>query len=265
MNEMQMNAQELLYLSSQLGATEFFGIADPFMGMSPEEIRGAIAKAQISLDEKGLVQMNFDGSFQITEAAADIARVCALCDAYLSAEFVIGGRASRQILYFLGREMVLLLPGGDSLLLRRCGLDGAIESVRAVMAKSEIHGATEPGLPETIPFDVLAASQKALCAGERGKAEELLVPHCGNERLRRILLEGFGQTSDFCNLMLTNFKANSVTGIMCVNAPSGLAGITKSETDEFCWTVSTLSPEELEKRIQAQIQACLEICGKEDA
>lgn len=264
MNEIQINAQELLYLSSQFGATEFFGIADPFMEMSSEEIRDAIAKAQISLDEKGFVQMDFDGSLRVMEAA-DIVKVCALCDAYLSAEFLVGGKTSRQILYFLGREMVLLLPDGDSLLLRRCELDGAMESMSAAMAASAVHGAIEPGLSETIPFDVLAASQKALCAGEREKAEALLLPHCGDARLRRILLEGFGQTADFYNLLLTNFKANIVSGIICLSAPSGLIGMTTSKTEESSWTVFTLSPEELEKRIQAQIQSCLEFCGKEEA
>lgn len=265
MNEIQLNARELLYLSAQLGAAEFFGIADPFMGMGPEEIRGALAKARISLDEKGLAQMSFDGSFEVMDEAADLVRVCAFCDAYHAAEFVVAGKSSRHLLYFHEQEMVLLLRDGDALTLRRCEVDEAVASLCAVMAKSEHQGAMEPGLSETIPFDALAAAQKELCAGKRREAETILLPYYKSAQLRGILLEGLGQVSDFYHLMLISFKENAVDSIMCIAAPSGMAGITKSQTQETCWTISALSPQELDKAIRARLSSCLENCGKVDA
>ena len=75
-----MTPKELVVLASKLGATTFYGIPDPFRGMSRAEIKAALPQIQHQAEQRGLATMGFDLSLSVNTEAAEIISACTMCD-----------------------------------------------------------------------------------------------------------------------------------------------------------------------------------------
>lgn len=104
MEEMTLSTKEFLLAAANLGAKNFFGISDPFYGMTVEEIQSECQNLQCSLEKKGYATVDFEGSFELTPEAASLISSCIKCRSYLLVQLGEAGKSTRQFLAYAGRE-----------------------------------------------------------------------------------------------------------------------------------------------------------------
>ena len=80
MESISMSPKELLVLASKLGAATFYGLQDPFRGMSRAEIKASIPQLQMQAEKRGLAIMGFEQDFAVEAKAAELISVCANCE-----------------------------------------------------------------------------------------------------------------------------------------------------------------------------------------
>lgn len=158
MDRLVLKTKELLLLSSQIGASNFYGIADPFFGMTKDEVWGEIPQLQQKLEDRGLVSFGFDGTVEIRKDVQEAISTCALCEKYITVDAIVKGSVfPRTVLYRRGDHAVELTqkPGEVSLVDTAEG-----DFVYSVMSKlfSDCGDDTKPDAPVPIPQSVQVGS-----------------------------------------------------------------------------------------------------------
>ena len=219
MNEIFVSAQELMYLAAELGASEFFGLSDPFMGMTHEEIRSVIEEARLSLDQKGYAQMDFSGEFKIGDVAAALMKTCALCGGYISMDRLCYRESSRLLVYLLDGDVAVLSQEKDLLRLRACEASAAKELLLEAVGK----------IPEGTEFSPAKMEYEQLAALRGGQETQSDASVRCDGTLDAILSDGFGGKSDFALLVATDFERRRADSLMLLRTAAGSACITPRE------------------------------------
>lgn len=84
MQNIQLNACELLYIASLFDVDELYGISDGFYGMDEAEIAAEINNVKRRLNDKGYAEMDFDGNFNIKDEVMKVIEVCVKQDMYIA-------------------------------------------------------------------------------------------------------------------------------------------------------------------------------------
>ena len=245
---MTLTSQELVYLAARTEAEQLFGVSDPFLGLSPEELRARIPDLQLSLCEKGLAAMDFGGGFSPLPETMELVADCAQCSRYLSADAVEGGRARQVFAYEKAGRLVLLEKRDGALALRRLGaeelrlfLEGLVRWV------SDRHLLEDP---RSVPFKTLSEAQRS----EDPKA-------CGSllgcsEEMAGILRDGFSGRGNYYAFTLSDFMTRTVDSLIFLSAAGGALRMTTDVRDETAsWTLWPSARDEL-------LRALDELSGK---
>lgn len=91
---------EFIYIAEILGATELFGISDPYFGLSPSEKRIVKNEAECSLEEKGLLIRGFGKSELKESDVKELVKTCIFCDGLAVLDYIVGGE-QKSILYYI--------------------------------------------------------------------------------------------------------------------------------------------------------------------
>ncbi len=95
---------ELMVLASYFDKNYFYGISDPFFGMTPEEIKANIESAKKSLDKNALICMGFDGTEEVTEKGKELISRTLEAENYLFFDGLIDGEAQNRILCYRNKD-----------------------------------------------------------------------------------------------------------------------------------------------------------------
>ena len=118
---------EFIYIAEFLGATELFGISDPYFGLSPSEKRIVKNEAECSLEEKGLLIRGFGKSELKESDVKELVKTCIFCDGLAVLDYIVG-REQKSILYYIkGIKAVRLENMGETTCLK-CTLPKRITS-----------------------------------------------------------------------------------------------------------------------------------------
>ena len=100
MEKLYISITELVVLAGLVSKKYFYGISDPFFGMTPDEILVASESAKTLLDKKGLISYNFDGTVEITDNGKEIIDRTLEANAYLFFDGLIDGEQQDRVLYY---------------------------------------------------------------------------------------------------------------------------------------------------------------------
>lgn len=249
MDRLVLKTKELLLLSSQIGASNFYGIADPFFGMTKDEVWGEIPQLQQKLEDRGLVSFGFDGTVEIRKDVQEAISTCALCEKYITVDAIVKGSVfPRTVLYRRGDHAVELTqkPGEVSLVDTAEG-----DFVYSVMSKlfSDCGDDTKPDAPVPIPQSVLQNAQRDTEAAER-----ILRQNNCPEGMAAVIASGLNRTGGYCVISSFDLSRNSVTDFVCVVGKSGAVRLEVWTDAETTWRASWIRKSEILEMLHDIIQ-----------
>ncbi|MGN0736081.1 MAG: hypothetical protein ACI4LP_09785 [Anaerovoracaceae bacterium] len=110
---------EFIYIAEILGATELFGISDPYYGLSASEKRIVKNEAECSLEEKGLLIRGFGKSELKESDVKELVKTCIFCDRLAVLDYIVGGE-QKSILYYIKDSIAVRVENmGEPLCLKR--------------------------------------------------------------------------------------------------------------------------------------------------
>lgn len=261
MDTLGLSASELILMASYLGAEEFFGIENPFFGMSEKETQAALEDAQSTLAEKRYAALDFEGNFSPSEVLKHLSGVCAFCERYVAVDILEKGAAQNPVRFYFRGSSAVRLSG-----------DGAIklESVSAGQIDDELMGLAEKYAPAaqaivrepvTLPLSALAKAQAA--SDNAGKQRASLITGGCPEPFAAILTDGFQRQADYCTITLMDFAAKRVDSVLCLISEHGTLRLVPANVDGAdCWTLSNIDTPVMRAAIAAMLHESLEQLGK---
>lgn len=217
MDSLKLSAKELLVLSSRLGAQTFYGIADPFRGMTKAEIWSEIPDLQLQAEKRGLLSMGFDEEISLTGLAATLIPTCAFCERYLTVDSIFSGalQPSRRLYVRKERAVALQQDGTQIALWEETPtkfLAGLMDTVFADCADTV--PATESAV---VPQAVL---EQARAADDEQARDILRSAGCSPE-LADLLALGLHQQCKYCALTAVDLTAHTLESLICIVASTG--------------------------------------------
>lgn len=227
-----MTPKELVVLASKLGAITFYGIPDPFRGMSRAEIKAALPQIQHQAEQRGLATMGFDLSFSVNTEAAEIISACTMCDGYLTVDAVIDGvREPREVLYRSDCNSILLRDEHDVITLQKVSADEVQDTIcRKYLSKQR----------ETIPqgqdFRMLPSLLGELRTMECGGTEKLQA--CGSTpEMAETILQGLSGKCLYLSVVNVDLQKKNCASLLLVISDIGMVRL-RLENDagtDFCY------------------------------
>lgn len=235
MDELVFTAKELMVASAKLGAVRFFGLPDPFYGMEPEEIQGAVSGIQLALEKKGYAQMGFDDSFTLKSDVKNLLETAALCERYvmLRSEKADGG-LSVAIRYERQGKAVLLRETGKALTLTRTE-DGAA----AAFVTRELGGvdAVDPTAGEVLLSEETLTAARLAAAEDKAKAAALLTEQGCSGQTAAGLVQGLRREADLFVICIGDLQQRTLRHLIVFAGKEGWVSLIPTDVDERTWTV----------------------------
>lgn len=242
MDKLVLEAKELLLLASQLGACNFYGVSDPFFGMSRDEVWGEIPRLQQQLEEKQLVSFGFDGTVDINTEVQDIVSTCALCDRYITLDAISSGQSHPKRFFYMREEnsAEMLQRDGDITLFWQSSEKFVDSIVETTVAGIEQYESTDDAVH--IPRDVLSEASSAL-----DKASQVL-RDCGcSTKMADVISQGLNRIGGYYMVTAIDVLRNSISDFVCVSGKDGLVQFSVSQERENAWKASWIGKNEVKE------------------
>lgn len=256
MDTMTVTGQELMLLAAKLGSSTFYGVRDPFRGMTPEDIQEVRIPLQQSLEAKGFATMGFDDSFIVKPTVAELVTTCAMCDNYLCAGAVRNSVESAPYRCYRKDDLLVeLRQDGDTMELRRTTAAQMSETLSALLGRDD--PCDPPDEHIVLSYgDLFAAQQEP----DDGNALSLLVQAGCSETAAQILLDGLRQRADFSTVMVTDLQKQTSNGLFCICSSSGRLCIRQVEGAQG-WQVDGASRADVTAALSALAGTLLQAKG----
>ena len=249
MTEVTMSAKELLLAGAYVGAKTFYGLEDPFYGMTPEQIRGEIPGLRASLAKRKLAEERFDGGFALGAEVKALVAPCAKCQRYLLVRSSTPEGGETMMVFYIGEgALVEVLPEAGELKLRLLE-DGqaVVGRVMEKVASAQIPQAE--GSAALLRQQELAEIQRQAVEDAPGAKASLLDLGCSGE-MAETLVSGFRHEATTHVLIRADLEKRTMDEAMAVEMEDGTVWITLSDPEEEAWEVEYhpegLDPQRLE-------------------
>lgn len=250
MDSIVLSPKELLVLSSKMGAKSFFGIQDPFRGMTGNEIRAALPEIQIQLEKKGLATLRFDDSFMLTSLCEEIISTCALCDRYIEVDSIISGKIQpKSLFYFRNGECVSIHESEIGLELKKVAGNDVVDLLIS-SAFSDCPDAAEEIAAVKFPQSLLAEVRDM----EFQDALDALNENGCPSAIAEVLLSGLHQKCEYCSLIAVDLKKHDVRNIICVITKDKCLRLSSDEEDDVR-QAAWISKEDIHSEIESIIKS----------
>lgn len=238
MGELTLTARELLFAGAQLGAKKFFGLPDPFYGMTADEIRREIGQLQQSLEKKGYAEMGFDDAFRLTVEAAAMVEVCAKCQNYLLVRLTPPGGTSWQLLFYAGEAGLVQMDARNEVLkLNWIEEEAVAESILKELLPAD-SGSGETATAVVKQEDL--AKAQALAIDDPGKAEELLAGLGCPRPMAKLMVQGFRHEAGYYVFCKSDFQTRTLDEMILLQNESGAVCLTLEDLNENQWNAEYL-------------------------
>ena len=221
--ELILTINELLFLALEAGADEFFGIGDPFLYMSVEQIRTALENPGASLDKKGYGDMDFDGKFRMEENVLSLIQPCAFCDAYLTVE---NGSGKERVVYYFAEDVLMKLwKCKDGWHLKPADREEEITKLSNEFA-FDVYNIVTPQMKVSSKY--LKKLKKAVVNKEDEVLTRLL-DQLESDESKTILMDIVSENIETASFILSDFTADTVCAILYLNTEHGAILVTETE------------------------------------
>lgn len=243
-NEIKLSSKELLVLSSFLGADNFFGIKDPFRGMTRDEIRAEIPLIQLQAEKNGLASLGFDNSFIISSETDRIISACAMCDMYLSIDVInCGIQQAREMFYSRGFTTVYLkYIGENATLLEESNQEFAKKLMTTLFAPCS---AVLPVKQESVYIHQSTLAQ-AYTEPEDQMVQKLMDEGCSSE-MATVIASGLQRKCKYCSLLAVNLTNRAVKNLICIISPQGTIRLHPADMEDMdIWLAHWITKSQIE-------------------
>lgn len=249
MDAIVLSPKELLVLSSQMGAKSFFGIQDPFRGMTKNEIRSELPEIQLQLEKRGLATLGFDDSFTLTALCQEIIPTCVFSEQYIVLDSIISGVPQpKSLLYFRNGEIVSLHESKMGLELKKVSANDAITSVLLSGYTYCANSAKE--------LTSAKLSQSLLAEVREMETQEgvntLIKAGCPSS-IAQALVMGLHQECGYCSLIAIDLKKPAFNDIICVITQDGNLRLSLAEEDDT-WMATWVSKDGIHNEVESMIK-----------
>lgn len=178
-----LTAKELLCAASLLAVSEVIAIPDVFRNTAPSKLREELQEARQALEQKGLLDLDFDGNSTFSSACRLQLDTVFKGEKVVMVDTLLGPRRQASCVYYIsGRSVVRSIPR-----------DGVFElfDISPEQAAEELSGSICWVQGEQLSCRPLLISQKQLDQIKAAGPPEGFRQVDANERLRAILTDAF--------------------------------------------------------------------------
>ena len=238
MGELTLTARELLFAGAQMGAKTFFGLPDPFYGMTLEEIHREIGNMQGSLEKKGYAEVGFDDSFALKPEVAAMVEVCAKCQRYLLVRLTPPAKKA-QLLLVYANESGLVAVDAKNEELQLIWIEAEAVAGKVLAQLQPVESGGGEGSVVVVKQEDLAQAQ-SLAIDEPEKAKELL-GGCGcPAETAALLVQGFRHEAGRYMFYRSDFEERTLTECLLIQGECGAVCMTLENADENQWKAEFL-------------------------
>ena len=128
MEKHTLTSKELVTLASFTDKNYFYGVANPFFGMSEKDINETYDKVKFELDKKGYIKCGFDGSTTITERGNEILNKTIYANVYCFIDGLVdGNKNNRFSIYKSDNAEVIFKYDKDDVIIEEGNIDSFIK------------------------------------------------------------------------------------------------------------------------------------------
>lgn len=253
MDAIVLSPKELVVLSSKMGATNLYGIQDPFRGMTKTEILAEVPKILLQLEKKGLASLGFDNAFALTSQCEELIQTCVFCNQYITIDSISSGIVQpKTLFYFRNSEVVILTNFDNGMELRKITGDEVGNQIIASTFSHCVDTAKEDSCT------ILAQSilEKAQNAGPQQGVEILCGAGC-TTAMASALISGLRQQCEYCSLVAVDLISNSLNSLICIITPDGSLRLTLAEPTESMedsWQLTWMSKDNIRNEVVSFIR-----------
>lgn len=204
MRRMRFQAQELYILAAIAGKEKMYGIPNGFAGTSQREEQTVRQIITDSMLEEGIINMDFNGNYSISEKYAAIAEIYCDCNKCMTVNKQLpDGKAENLIFWRDDAHLFLAEIEGDYYCLRECD---------TMEVEARVSGESWTGVEEyynsvfTIPQIALKKAKRFAIKNDSDNAIRILKQNGADERAAVILFDGLQETAHYLRLRLLNLK-----------------------------------------------------------
>lgn len=231
MESISMSPKELLVLAVKLGAVTFYGLKDPFRGMSRAEIKEAIPKLQQQAEKQKLAIMGFEQEFAVETKVAELISVCTNCERYMTVDAVANGKQQpREIVYSNNGNIVLLKDHTEKVTLQKSDAN----VLKEIIYQQYFSEHTEK-IPEKqgirIPPKLLSEIHTVGCSG----GKQLKKYGCP-EDMAEAIMQGLNGRCTYLSILCVDFRKRSCQSLICVISSFGIVKLwlENDAGEEYC-------------------------------
>lgn len=259
--DVELSANEFLYIVSLFDIDKVYGIRDGFYGMDESEIRAEIQNVKRNLYAKGYAEMDFDGNFAIKEEVKNLLEVCVRPERYLSFDRVKRFDNSVIRLYIQGNRLVKVVGQNKNYKVGISETESILKDISDFILW--IKKSLLPKEEEVFVESKALKNIKKRIGLENAEAELI---HIGCSPLKaNILCQGLSGEAYYYAMLMINFTedAQAVCGLAFIDSAQGVLQLKADErVDKETVQISTVSCED----IMRQIKECVNkhILGKQE-
>lgn len=228
MRQIEMSAKELLILAAHLGAENLLGVRDPFESLERADLTAEIPQILIDAEKKGLVELNFEGTFSVAPETANLLKPSAFCTKYISVEYSRNGQLQKGRNLYVGEHLVLLEQSGDHVLIRETKPEQAVEDLL-----SGSGGALPPDAAKAKGQFILPLAQLSVLRelSEKEAVEQLTAGGCP-AYFAWLVSASLHQRTVCCVLTLADYETGTMRNCILIREGQNCALLEMLETEE---------------------------------
>lgn len=231
MESISLSPKELLVLASKLGATTFYGLQDPFRGMSRAEIKASTPQLQREAEKRGLAIMGFEQEFTVKAKAAELISICANCERYMTVDVIVCGKCQPgEVVYSSKGDTVLLQNHTEEVTLQKADVNVLRDAIYQQYFSHQV---------EKIPQDQEIRIPPTLLTKLRmqgGNDGGQLKEYGCSEEMANAIMQGLTGQCTCLSMVCVDLKKRSCLSFLCILPNSGIVKLwlENDAEDEYC-------------------------------
>ena len=239
---MELSAKELMYAAALSEAKYIWGISDPFLGESPEDVNRQIKELQKSLVAKGYASEGFEESFQLNKECRELVSSCCDCEQLFGLEIQQSSVEPKQLFcYRKGEELTLLQGEEKQLTLERVNGEGIPEKCREMLTSEE--GDVRNPVEGMVTVKLI---EEAKATGNREQAERLLAENGVCKEIAEVIGATIIGRVRTIRIYLQDTKARTREDLLLLWTEKGILEITEDiQQAEETWRLRSMEGDEI--------------------
>ena len=232
MERISMTPKELLVLASKLGAITFYGLQDPFRGMSRAEIKASIPRLQQQAERRGLAMMGFEQDFTVRPEAAELITICTKCERYMTIDVMVDGtRQPREVVYRHEGSSVLLQDRTEEVVLQKVDANALRDRIY-----EQYFSKYDEFSPQDQDVRLPSMTLTKLRTLNDGDGVDQLKGYGCTEELAESIIQGLHGQCPYISLICVDVQNNSCISLLSILSNSGIVRLWLENVaeEEFC-------------------------------